>query len=66
MRQPVCPAARLLTSFCTVANGAEDVPELESLPEVDAYFVHDVAACTLGTEVIAAINAEARQTGSPK
>jgi hypothetical protein len=50
-----------------VANGAEDVPELESLPEVDAYFVHDVAACTLGTEVvIAAISAEARQTGSPK
>jgi hypothetical protein len=43
-----------------VRNGAVAVPGLESLPLVEAYLVHDGAACATGAELIVAIAAATR------
>jgi hypothetical protein len=60
-RHPVCPAVRLLTSFCAVRNGAVAVPGLESLPVVEAYLVHGGAAWAIPTAVIGTIAAAVRK-----
>jgi hypothetical protein len=61
IRQPVCPAVRLLTSFWAVANGADEAPELASLPDGEAYFVQDVAAWAVASAPVAAMSIDAMQ-----
>src|SRR3954451_5373718 len=64
VRQPVCPAAREVASFCPVRNGDATVPAPASFPLTEAYFVQMVAAWPAGAGSAIVISAAAPQTTS--